>query len=114
MTAELEEPKAPNYSEQKWTQAMHLSNANPNSGVFVAFTAPWCGPCKSMKPILEKVAQESGKALFIVNVDEIKGMAVAFNIRSVPTVLELIDGFPTRKRLTGAHGEANIRNFMEA
>jgi thiol-disulfide isomerase/thioredoxin len=112
--SELKEPEAPNYSAERWEQATHISNALPNGSVYVAWTAPWCGPCKAMKPTLERVAAELDKQLFIVNVDEIKGMAVAFNIRSVPTVMELRDGFPTNRRLIGGHGEAAIREYLNA
>lgn len=102
-----------NNSEEVWMAATHLSNANPNESVYVAWTAPWCGPCKSMKPLLERVAEERGKHLYIVNVDEIKGMAVAFNVRSVPTVMELRDGMPTMRRMLGALPESAVREFMQ-
>lgn len=101
-----------NDSENAWMAATHLSNSLPEQGVYVAFTSPTCGPCKSMKPIMEKVAQELGRNLTIVNVMELKGIAVAFNIRAVPTVIRLVDGMPQTARLVGAQGEPAIREFF--
>jgi putative thioredoxin len=102
-----------NNSEETWMAATHLSNGLPHQSVYVAWTAPWCGPCKSLKPVLERVAAEKGKHLYVVNVDEIKGMAVAFNIRAVPTVMELVDGMPTTRRMMGGQTEAAVREFMQ-
>lgn len=104
--------KPMNESEHAWMEATHMSNALPNEGVYVAFTSPTCGPCKGMKPIMEKVAKELGRNLAIVNVLELKGMAVAFNIRAVPTVIRLVDGMPQTARLVGAQSEPAIREFF--
>jgi thioredoxin-like negative regulator of GroEL len=114
MTEVPEAPKPYNASEEAWMVATHYSNAKPHESVFVVWTAPWCAPCKAMKPVLEHVAGQLNKVLFIVNVDEIKSMAVAFGIRSVPTVIELKDGFPTTRRLIGGQSEAAIREFLNA
>lgn len=113
MTDTVEAPKPTNWSEESWMAATHLSNSLPNESVYVAWTAPWCGPCKILKPVLERVAKEKGKHLYMVNVDEIKGMAVAFGIRGVPTVMELRDGMPTTRRMVGAQTEAAVREFLQ-
>lgn len=99
-------------SEETWLAATHLSNSLPDEGVYVAFTSPTCGPCKAMKPLLEKVAAERGRNLYIVDATQIKGIAVAFNVRAVPTVLRLLDGMPQVTRLVGAKNEDEIREFM--
>jgi putative thioredoxin len=113
MTDTVEAPKPTNWSEETWLTAMHLSNSLPNESVYVAWTAPWCGPCKILKPVLERVAKEKSKHLYLVNVDEIKGMAVAFGVRGVPTVMELRDGMPTTRRMVGAQTEAAVREFLQ-
>jgi thioredoxin-like negative regulator of GroEL len=102
-----------NQSEATWMEATHISNALPNEGVYVAFTSPTCGPCASMKPILERVGNELGRHLFIIDVTQVKGLAVAFNIRAVPTVLRLVDGTPQVPRMIGGQPEQVIRDFMK-
>ena len=102
-----------NDDEQAWMAATHLSNSLPDQGVYVAFTSPTCGPCASMKPIMERVAKELNRNLTIVNVMELKGLAVAFNIRAVPTVIRLLDGMPQVARMIGGQPEQVIREFMK-
>lgn len=81
--------------------------------VLVDFWATWCGPCKSLGPILEKLAGEYNGAFKLakVDVDKEQQIAAAFQIRSVPTVFlikdgQIIDGFP------GAMPEGQLREFL--
>jgi thioredoxin 1 len=62
---------------------------NASVPVVVDVYAPWCGPCKALVPILEKLAQEfAGKAKFVkLNVGEAPGVAAQYNITGVPTLL---------------------------
>ena len=55
----------------------------------IDFYAPWCGPCKSLSPVLDELAKEyAGKVdIYKVNVDEAPDIADAFNIRGIPTLL---------------------------
>jgi putative thioredoxin len=82
--------------------------------VLVDFWATWCGPCKTLGPILEKLAGEYNGAFQLakVDVDKEQQIAAAFQIRSVPTVFlvkggQLVDGFP------GALPEGQLREFLK-
>lgn len=63
-------------------------------GIGVAyFTAPWCGPCRQLSPIIDQLAAELESVNFVkVDVDECHGVATRLGIRSIPTVLILKDG----------------------
>lgn len=62
--------------------------------VIVDFWAPWCGPCKNIAPILEKIAdQKAGQLLVVkVNVDENGNLPVKYGIQSIPTILFIYQG----------------------
>ena len=70
--------------------------------VLVDFWAPWCGPCKMLTPILEKVKAEVGDKAMIakVNVDENPDLAAKFGIRSIPSLL-LFDSGEMKETLLG-------------
>ncbi|GGA78068.1 co-chaperone YbbN [Arenimonas soli] len=81
--------------------------------VLVDFWATWCGPCKSLGPVLEKLADEfnGGFLLAKVDVDKEQQLAGYFQIKSVPTVMlvkdgQIVDGFP------GALPEGQLRQFL--
>lgn len=82
--------------------------------VLVDFTATWCGPCKALAPIVDKVADEfQGKVkVGKVDIDDAPGIATKYGIRSVPTVLVFKNGektaqnvgLTTRDKLVGLLG----------
>lgn len=62
--------------------------------VLVDFWAPWCGPCRMLAPVLDKLADKQGEALRIVkiNIDENAQVAAAMSVRSIPTLALFKDG----------------------
>ena len=88
--------------------------ASMSQPVLVDFWAPWCGPCKAIGPILEKLETAYGGAFKLVkiNSDEEQQLAGAFGIRSIPTVILLKGGQPV-DGFMGALPEGQVREFLD-
>jgi putative thioredoxin len=76
--------------------------------------APWCGPCRNLKPLLEKLVQAYGGRFVLakLNTDEAPQVSAALQIRSIPLVVLFVGGRPV-DQFTGAQPEGQIRQFLD-
>ena len=81
--------------------------------VVVDFWADWCGPCRQLMPLLEKLAAEyDGRFVLVkVNVDEHPEIAGAFGVQSIPFVVAMFDGQPV-SQIAGAQPEPQLRAWL--
>ena len=87
---------------------------NSDVPVILDFWAPWCGPCKSITPILEKLSGEYGGKVKVgkVNIDSEPALAQAFRVRSIPTIIGLVGG-EVQDNSVGFRGEQPLREMFE-
>ncbi len=93
------------------TRVIERSHRQP---VLVDFWAPWCGPCRTLSPILERLAEEYAGKLFVakVNTDVEQELALAYRIRGIPAVKLFRDG-KVVDEFVGVQPEPAIRAFVE-
>ena len=106
-----------NLDEQKAVDRFRKAVAEPSmtSLVVLDFWAEWCGPCKQLAPVLEKVCAEyadKGVILAKLNVDEEQFIASQFQVRSIPTVYAIFQGQPVAD-LTNARTEPQLRQMLD-
>ncbi len=103
--------------EQKLVEEFRAQVVEPSmSGIVVLdFWAEWCGPCKALTPVIEKVCAEyadKGVTLVKINVDENKFIASQFQVQSIPTVYALFQGQPVAD-MTQARTESQIKSILD-
>lgn len=103
------------------SEPVHVTDASfekvvlqSNMPVIVDFWAPWCGPCRMVAPILDKLAKEyEGKLLVTkVNTDENPDWATRFGVQGIPTML-FVSGGKIAHRQVGALPEGMLRDVVE-
>ena len=106
-----------NLDEQKAVDRFRTQVVEPSMSKLVVldFWAEWCGPCKALTPVLEKVCGEyadKGVLLAKVNVDEEQFIAAQFQVRSIPTVYAMFQGQPVAD-LTNARSESQLKQMLD-
>jgi thioredoxin len=78
------------------------------------FYADWCNPCKSLAPVLDKVASERGIEVVKVNIeDDEEELSVRHGVRNIPTVVVLNDDGSEKSRFVGTKSESDINKFFD-
>ena len=96
------------------TFEQEVLDASKTVPVIVDFWAPWCGPCRSLTPIIEKVVGEfKGRVKLVkVNSDDNPELSQAFRVQSIPNVIAFKDGRAV-SQFVGAQPESTVRTFIE-
>ena len=84
-----------------------------NKVVLVDFYADWCGPCKMMSPVIDKIAEESDDRIKVckLNVDDAQDIAVAYDVMSIPTLILFKDGTELN-RLVGLQSKQEVLDMI--
>ena len=91
----------------------HLDRLVADGGVvLVDFYADWCGPCKMLEPVVERIAAETAATVAKVDVDSQQALASQYRVQGVPT-LYLFAGGEQVEQLVGARDEATLRSLIE-
>lgn len=95
-------------------QAFEKTVLESSLPVVVDFWAPWCGPCKMVAPVLDKIAKEYAGELLVakVNTDEHSQWAMKYGVQGIPTMLLIYDGKVVNRQV-GALPEPMMREVIE-
>jgi thioredoxin 1 len=109
---------SPASGESSPTEPVHVSGPDhfaeliDDGVVLVDFYADWCGPCKMLEPIVERIAAGTAATVAKVDVDSQQGLASQYRVQGVPTLYLFANGEPV-ERLVGARDESTLRSLVE-
>lgn len=86
---------------------------NSKIPVLVDFWATWCGPCRMLSPVIEEIAKEYDGKIKVgkVNVDEAMGLAIRYEVDTIPTLIMFKDGKVEKRTVGYYEKEEVIKNF---
>ena len=85
---------------------------NSDKTTILDFYADWCGPCKMMSPIIDKIAEENGEIkVGKLNIDDAQDIAIKYNVMSIPTIIIFKNGIEI-KRFVGVTSKSEILNAL--
>lgn len=101
-------------------EVLHLNSENfdkevleTEQTVLVDFYADWCGPCKMMAPVVEKIAEEVSPKVKIckINIDEALDIASKYEVMSIPTFITFVNGEPKSRKI-GVQSEETLKEMI--
>jgi len=93
------------------TQELLKEKINNGEKLIVDFWAPWCGPCKIVKPLFEKVSETTDVQMYTLNVEENREIAGALGIRAIPTIKSFNEGKEVSNNV-GTLQESQIKELV--
>lgn len=86
---------------------------NSTKPIIIDFYADWCGPCKMVAPILDKIVEETENiTIYKVNVDSCQSLAEQFSVMTIPSLISFKDG-KEHKRIIGVQSKENILALID-
>jgi len=105
-------PNVIEFSQENWQSEV----AQSSTPVLVDFWAPWCGPCRALSPVIDKVADKYAGKVKVgkVNVDENPDLAVQYDVTTIPRVMVFKGGDQPLHKLVGLTSEGELDKLLSS